>query len=133
MVEETQILVRRHREILVGFKPIDDLHKEFQDIVDALNDPGEADYGRHLLALHEHMLRHTAAEEAWMRQESYVHLDRHRRAHEHLLESISEVRRRFDAGDIQSVRAYAADLMNWFEIHAREEDAPLALMLKGLP
>ncbi|MEG0821043.1 MAG: hemerythrin family protein [Burkholderiaceae bacterium] len=121
----------RHHGILVGFKPIDDLHKEFQDILDALNDPAEADYGRHLLALHEHMLRHTAAEESWMRQEGYERYPRHKRAHDQLLESISEIRRRFDSGDIDSVRLYAADLMNWFAIHAQEEDAPLAHVLKG--
>lgn len=122
----------RHREILVGFKPIDDLHKEFEDIVNALNDPAEVDYGRHLLALHEHMLRHTAAEESWMVQEGYEHYRRHKRAHDQLLESISEIRRRFDSGDIDGARVFAADLMNWFAIHAQEEDAPLGQALKGL-
>ncbi len=127
----TPQLCVRHDAIFVGFKPIDDLHKEFQDILDALNDPSEADYGRHLLALHEHMLRHTAAEETWMRQEGFEHFARHKRAHDHLLESISEIRRRFDSGDVAAVRSYAADLMNWFAIHAQEEDAPLAQLLKG--
>lgn len=122
----------RHEDILVGFKPIDDLHREFEDILDALNDPAEADYGRHLLALHEHLLRHCATEEAFMLQEDYEHLARHKRAHEHLLESVSEVRRQFDAGDIEAVRRYAADLMNWFSIHAQTEDAELARFLKGV-
>jgi hemerythrin len=121
----------RHDNIFVGFKPIDDLHREFQDIVDAINDPVEADYGRHLLALHEHMLRHCAIEEEFMRQEHYPHYARHKRAHEHLLESISNVRRKFDAGDIDAVRRYGVDLMNWFAIHANTEDAELAAYLKG--
>lgn len=121
----------RHDEILVGFKPIDDLHREFQDILDALNDPAEADYGQHLLALHEHMLRHTAAEESWMLGENYDHYPRHKRAHDHLLEAISDMRRRFDGGDIAAVQLFSADLMNWFVIHAQQEDAPLAALLKG--
>ena len=121
----------RHDEILVGFKPIDDLHREFQAILDALNDPAEADYGQHLLALHEHLLRHCGTEETFMLQENYPHLERHRRAHEHLLESVSEVRRKFDAGDVGAVHRYAADLMNWFAIHAQSEDAELAGFLKG--
>ncbi|MCA3223885.1 MAG: hemerythrin family protein, partial [Burkholderiales bacterium] len=114
------------------FKPIDDLHREFESILEALNDPAQADYGEHLLALHEHLLRHCGTEEAFMKQESYPHLARHKRAHEQLLESVSDVRRRFDAGDIEGVRRYAADLMNWFSIHAQNEDAELASFLKGI-
>jgi len=123
----------RQTNILVGFKPIDDLHREFEDILDALNDPGEADYGAHLLALHEHLLRHCSTEESFMLQESYTHYERHKRAHEQLLESVSEMRRRFDAGDIDAVRRYTRDLMSWFAIHASSEDAELAKFLKGAP
>lgn len=120
-----------HSKILVGFKPIDDLHLEFESILDALNDPGEADYGAHLLALHEHLLRHCETEENFMLQENYSHYERHKRAHEHLLDSVSDVRRKFDAGDIDAVWRYAGDLMNWFAIHASSEDAELAVFLKG--
>lgn len=123
----------RHDDIFVGFKPIDDLHKEFQAILDALNDPREGDYGEDLLALHEHLLRHCGLEEQWMLQENYEHYARHKRAHELLLESVSDIRRRFDGGDVEAVRRYCADLMNWFAIHAHEEDAPLADWLKGTP
>ena len=121
----------RRTSILVGFKPIDDLHREFEDILDALNDPAEADYGTHLLALHEHLLRHCATEESFMLQENYSHYARHKRAHEQLLESISQIRRQFDAGEIDAVRRYAHDLMNWFTLHASAEDAELAAYLKG--
>lgn len=120
-----------HSQILVGFKPIDDLHREFEAILEALNDPAEADYGTHLLALHEHLLRHCATEERFMLQEDYSHYARHKRAHEHLLDSVSDVRRKFDAGDVEAVRRYAGDLMNWFAIHASSEDAELATFLKG--
>lgn len=120
-----------HHRIFVGFKPIDDLHLEFEAIVDTLNDPAEVDYGAHLLALHEHLLRHCATEERFMQQEDYVHYARHKRAHEHLLDSVSEVRRRFDAGDEEAVHRYAEELMGWFEIHAQTEDAELAAFLKG--
>jgi len=121
----------RHDEIMVGFKPIDDLHREFEAILAALCDPGEADYGAHLLALHEHLIRHCATEEQFMLQEDYPHYERHRRAHAHLLESVSDVRRRSDAGDVDAVKRYAADLMNWFAIHAGTEDRELAAFLKG--
>lgn len=120
-----------HSKILVGFKPIDDLHREFEAILEALNDPAEADYGAHLLALHEHLLRHCETEEKFMLQENYSHYERHRRAHEHLLDSVSDVRRKFDAGDIAAVQRYSSDLMNWFAIHASTEDTELVAFLKG--
>ena len=123
--------VVRHSRILVGFKPIDDLHKEFESILEALNDPAEADYGAHLLALHEHLLRHCDTEESFMLQENYSHYARHKRAHEHLLDSVSDVRRKFDAGDVDAVHRYSSDLMSWFAIHASSEDAELAAFLKG--
>jgi len=121
----------RHNRLLVGFKPIDDLHREFQDILDTLLDPKEADLGKDLLGLHEHLLRHCATEEEFMRQESYPHAQRHAKAHRLLLESVSDARRRFDAGSVEEARRYCADLLSWFAIHAQTEDAQLAAFLKG--
>ncbi len=123
---------RMHKDqFLVGFKPIDDLHREFEDILATLLDPGEADFGQDLLGLHEHLLRHCATEESFMQQESYPHAGRHARAHQLLLESVSEARRRFDAGDIDGTRRFCAGLLAWFTVHAQSEDAELAMFLRG--
>jgi hemerythrin-like metal-binding protein len=121
----------RHDDIFVGFGPIDELHREFQMLLDRLIDCEDADYGQHLLELHEHLLRHCGAEEEWMRQERYEGYGRHRQEHEKLLEALSEVRRRFDAGDLESVQAFSNDLLPWFAIHAQTMDAPLAHFLQG--
>jgi len=123
----------RHNRLLVGFKPIDDLHREFQDILDALTDPTEADFGKDLLGLHKHLLRHCAIEEEFMRQEDYPHIDRHRLEHQHLLESVSDARRRFDGDDVDGTRRFCFDLLDWFRIHAQTEDAQLAAFLEGRP
>lgn len=123
----------RHDLLLIGFKPIDDLHREFQDILDALLDPHEADFGKDLLGLHKHLLRHCAIEEEFMRQEDYPHIDRHRHQHERLLESVADARRRFDAGDIEGTRRFCSDLLEWFRIHATSEDTELAAFLQGRP
>jgi hemerythrin len=61
----------------------------------------------------------------------YPHIDRHRRAHSRLLESVADARRRFDAGDFEGTRRFCADLLGWFRIHAHSEDAELAAFLKG--
>jgi len=121
----------RHDEIFVGFGPIDELHREFQMLLDRLIECEDADYGQHLLELHEHLLRHCGAEEEWMKQERYAGYERHRHEHEKLLESLSEVRRRFDAGDLEAVQAFSGGLLPWFAVHAQTMDAPLAEFLKG--
>ena len=123
----------RRSQLLIGFKPIDDLHREFQDILDALTDPSEADFGADLLGLHKHLLRHCAIEEEFMRQEDYPQLDRHRQEHQHLLESVADARRRFDSGDIEGTRRFCTELLEWFRVHAHSEDAQLAAYLEGAP
>ena len=41
----------RHDDIFVGFGPIDELHREFQMLLDRLVECEDADYGQHLLEL----------------------------------------------------------------------------------
>jgi hemerythrin len=121
----------KHKDIMVGFKPIDDLHREFEAILGALNSPDEAEYGEDLLALHEHLLRHFATEEQFMLQENYSHYQRHKRAHDRMLEACAETRRRFDGNDIDGVKLFSKELINWFAIHAQTEDSELATFLRG--
>jgi hemerythrin len=126
-----QAIYVRHDDIFVGFGPIDELHREFQRLLDRLIECADADYGQHLLDLHEHLLRHCGTEEEWMRQERYPGYARHRVEHEKLLEAVSDVRRRFDAGDVRAVQAFSSELLPWFAVHAQTMDAPLAEYLRG--
>jgi hemerythrin len=114
----------------VGYAPMDELHDEFCELLAALGSPSEADYGLPLVAMHEHLLRHCAAEESWMRNADFPAYDCHKREHDMLLEVVSEVRRRYDAGDNEIVRRLAAELPRWFEVHANTMDAALAFFMK---
>ncbi|SPE20043.1 Bacteriohemerythrin (modular protein) [Burkholderiales bacterium] len=114
----------------VGFEPMDALHREFHDLLAAMQQPG--DEGEKLLALHEHLLRHCSQEERWMRESSFPARDCHESEHEMLLEVVAEVRRRFDAGDSEIVIRLAQELPHWFEVHANTMDAALAVHLRGL-
>jgi len=114
----------------VGFEPMDVIHREFHDLVKALGEPG--DEGETLLALHEHLLRHCAQEEHWMRTTDFPSCECHRREHEMLLEVVAEVRRRFDSGDTEIVARLARELPEWFAVHANAMDAGLALHLRNL-
>ena len=112
----------------VGFAPMDAIHREFHDLLTALEEPG--DQGEKLLALHEHLLRHCSQEERWMVDSNFPACACHAREHETLLEVISEVRRRFDAGDSDIVVSLAEELPRWFEHHANTMDAALAVHLR---
>jgi len=114
----------------VGFEPMDELHREFRDLLIALASPEGGDHGANLLALHEHLLHHCAIEEQWMKGSDFPSSACHHQEHEMLLEVISEVRRRCDAGDTEVVQRLAAELPRWFEIHANTMDAALAFHLR---
>jgi len=114
----------------VGYEPMDELHRQFRGLVSALASPEGCDYGAQLLALHEQLLRHCALEEQWMRECDFPSRACHRQEHEMLLEVVSEVRRRFDAGDLRAVQRLAEELPHWFEIHANTMDAALAFYLR---
>src|ERR1700758_1175457 len=94
----------------VGFAPMDELHRQFSDLVAALSAPDAHDYGRLLLALHEHLLRHCALEEQWMMDSGFPSCACHRQEHEMLLEVVAEARRRVDAGDLEGARRLAEEL-----------------------
>ena len=112
----------------VGYAPMDEVHREFHDLLLALQQPG--DEGEKLLALHEHLLRHCSQEERWMRESSFPACECHQREHEMLLEVVAEVRRRFDAGDSEIVARLSEELPQWFEVHANSMDAALAVHLR---
>lgn len=112
----------------VGFAPMDDIHREFHDLLAGLEEAG--DQGEKLLALHDHLLRHCSQEERWMIDTRFAGGAAHAREHEILLEVIAEVRRRFDAGDSDIVLRLAQELPQWFEQHANTLDAALAVHLR---
>jgi len=114
----------------VGYEPMDEIHREFHDLLAELAEPG--DQGEKLLALHEHLLRHCAKEERWMRDSNFPACACHQREHEMLLEVVAEVRRRFDAGDSEIVDRLARELPQWFEVHANAMDAGLAVHLRNV-
>lgn len=112
------------RTFLVGHDAMDELHREFHERLGAFGIPG--DEGEKLLALHEHLLRHCAQEEHWMRETDFKACACHVGEHDMLLDVVSEVRRRFDAGDSEVVVRLYQELPQWFALHASTMDSALA-------
>ena len=128
MIDSTVLSERPPIE--VGFAPLDAFHREARELLAALSTPEGADYGLALVSMHERLLRQCAAEESWMRDADFPAYDPHKREHDDLLEVVSEVRRRYDAGDNEIAERFAAALPNWFDNHAQSMDAALAFYLR---
>jgi hemerythrin len=114
----------------VGYAPMIELNRHARHLLHALGAPEAADYGMALVTIHGHLLRQCATEEDWMRAADFPGYERHKREHDMLLEVISEVRRRYDAGDTEIVERLARELPQWFDDHANSMDAALAYFLK---
>jgi len=114
----------------VGHEPIDRQHDQFCALMQALAQTEDFDFGPRLLDIHTHLLRHCADEERWMCETAFPAFAAHKQEHEALLEVVSEVRRRCDAGDVEIVSNFAAALPEWFGAHANTMDAALAFHLK---
>lgn len=115
--------------IALGYAPIDALHAEFDACVAALTDAPAERLPAALSALRAHLLRHFGDEQRWMRESEFPAFDCHQREHGKVLDVLAEVERRFTEGDEEVVRRLAAELPNWFSIHATTMDAALVTWL----
>lgn len=113
--------------IPLGYAPIDALHAEFEACVAAFE--GDGALAAALAGLRTHLLRHFGDEERWMRESEFPAFDCHKREHDRVLDVLAEVERRFAEGDEEVVRRLAAELPNWFSIHATTMDAALVAWL----
>lgn len=116
--------------IPLGYAPIDALHAEFDACVAALTDAPAERLPAALSALRAHVLRHFGDEERWMRESAFPAFDCHQREHDKVLDVLAEVERRFTEGDEEVVRRLAAELPNWFALHATTMDAALVAWLR---
>lgn len=115
--------------IALGYAPIDALHAEFDACVAALTDAPAERLPAALSALRAHLLRHFGDEQRWMRESEFPAFDCHQREHDKVLDVLAEVERRFTEGDEEVVRRLAAELPNWFTLHATTMDAALVTWL----
>ncbi|MFN3565880.1 MAG: bacteriohemerythrin [Burkholderiaceae bacterium] len=117
--------------IPLGYAPIDALHAEFEACVAAFEGAGAPSTA--LAGLRAHLLRHFGDEERWMRESEFPAFDCHKREHDKVLDVLAEVERRFAEGDEDVVRRLAAELPNWFSIHAVTMDSALVAWLRANP
>ncbi|HWQ39988.1 MAG TPA: hemerythrin domain-containing protein [Burkholderiales bacterium] len=111
---------------------IDDTHREFVALLNALAEADENGALEALDAFLAHSEAHFGQESRWMEELAYGAAQCHRDEHETVLVIAREVRRRVAAGEggTDLVRFLAAAVAQWFENHAASMDTVLALYMK---
>ncbi|MBT9498534.1 MAG: hemerythrin domain-containing protein [Zoogloea sp.] len=111
---------------LLGYAAMDETHREFVDLVDALLSGDDADLMLALDAFAHHAVDHFAQEAEWMKSDGFPALDCHVAEHDKVLASISQVQEMLAQGNVEVVRQLAIALMEWFPAHADYMDSALA-------
>lgn len=110
---------------------MDDTHREFVDQLALLESAlPERDRQRLQVLLDGFVLhteRHFAQEERWMSDLGFDTDNCHAFQHGHVLDVLREVQRRLrEDGDVDTVALLAAELAQWFPVHAKTMDTGLA-------
>lgn len=115
-----------HDGLLLGYAPMDDVHEEFVQCVEALRDARDEQLPRALEALAEHAVHHFAEEDRWMEETQFPARECHINEHAAVLKSVREVQALLAQGNTQICRRLAQELADWFPGHADYLDSALA-------
>lgn len=111
---------------LLGYSAMDDTHREFVELVNALLTVGDAELMATLDAFAHHAAEHFAQEAGWMETDGFPARDCHVAEHDKVLASVGEVQQMLARGNVEVVRQLANALMEWFPAHADYMDSALA-------
>ncbi|SEA80229.1 MULTISPECIES: hemerythrin domain-containing protein [Acidovorax] len=110
---------------------MDDTHREFVDLLAAVEAADNATLVARWQALVEHTEQHFGQEDAWMASTGFASGNCHAMQHKVVLQVMRDgAARAVDKGELHVVRAMAAELALWFPQHAQSMDAALALHLR---
>lgn len=112
--------------LLLGYGPMDEVHREFVDTVSALLHAQEAELPARLADFERHAREHFGEEDRWMRETEFPARECHIDEHAAVLRSVEEVGALLAQGDASECRRLARELMRWFPGHADYLDSALA-------
>ena len=113
-------------EHLLGYGPMDDTHREFVDVLQALLASGDEEVLERLEAFERHAVEHFREEDQWMAETGFPPRDCHVDEHAAVLSSVRQVLEVVRQGDVAEGRRLAAALADWFPGHAFHLDSALA-------
>jgi len=108
----------------LGFAEIDNDHREFVAIVEAIRQADSSEFGPLFLKLVEHTEAHFNRENQLMESSGFPALAEHRGEHHRVLGEARQMADRVRAGRMMMPKAYALEqLPGWFNLHIRTMDA----------
>ncbi|HEX2651449.1 MAG TPA: hemerythrin domain-containing protein [Burkholderiales bacterium] len=114
-------------DYLLGYGPMDDTHREFVALVDAMLGCEDRDFLARLEAFERHAVAHFAEEDSWMKSTDFPPKDCHIDEHAAVLRSVHQVLALVrQEGDVAEGRRLAAALADWFPGHAFHLDSALS-------
>lgn len=123
---------------LLGHRGMDDTHREFVALVDALLAASDGNLPGALDVFARHAESHFEEENRLMDQHDFPARGCHKDEHDKVLASVREVQAMVAAGDVEIGRELGLALVDWFPGHADYMDSALATWLvkkltKGAP
>ncbi|MCU0896606.1 MAG: hemerythrin domain-containing protein [Burkholderiales bacterium] len=119
-------------EFVLEVPVMDDTHREFVDMLNALAEASDPELLDRLDAFIAHTDAHFARENAWMVDIMFPPIHCHKGEHDNVMGLLREVRERVAAGQIELGRVLARELPEWFRLHASTMDAALAQVIRAV-
>lgn len=114
---------------LLGYQPMDETHREFVEIVDAMLAADDARFAGLLERFAAHAKDHFERERRWTEGSQFPATECHVDEHGAVMTSVDQVREVVAAGNVAEGRRLARELVKWFPGHADYMDASLAQWL----
>lgn len=117
--------------LLLDFAPMDEMHREFVNLLADVENCPDSDLARHWDALISRTQALFGREDDWMKSTHFSSGSNHVLQHRVVLNVMREGLGMARSGDSTQVRDMAAELARWFAKHIQSLDAALALHLRG--
>ena len=114
----------------LGVDAMDDTHREFVDMADALLAASDDDFPVIFERLHAHTRQHFEDEGKLMKACRFPAIGEHNSEHLRVLGELAHFARNVKAGRLTNARSYAKGLPDWFATHLATMDSALAGCLK---
>lgn len=116
---------------ILGIPAMDLSHREFADLVNQMDEAGDATFVYLFTDLINHSRAHFASEEVMMARTQFPATREHRDEHRRVLGELNALREQLRSGRISLARAFVREqLPDWFALHAVTMDSALASHIK---
>lgn len=124
--DSTPEILQWSDRFLLGYTPMDEVHREFVGIVEHLQQATDAELPQLLERFAEHAKAHFDTEDTWMVETDFPARDCHIDEHAAVMRSVHAVRELLAQGNFAICRDLVSELVKWFPAHADHLDSALA-------